>query len=49
MVNQLLLPGGLCISDLESVLDEVLVNSGKRKFLVIVYGKAMTNNEFTQS
>ena len=45
----MLLPGGLCMSDLESVLDKVLVNSGERKFLVIIYGKAMKNNEFTQS
>ena len=37
------------MSDLESVLDKVLVNSGERKFLVIIYGKAMKNNEFTQS
>ena len=37
------------MSDLKSVLDKVLVNSGKRKFLVIIYGKAMKNNEFTQS
>ena len=50
-MNQMLLPGGLCMSDLESVLDKVLVNSGERKFLSSFTDRlCMTNvDEFAQS